>query len=126
MNIRAGGPLNEDLESTEVDASRTRPINEQRRAERGLEGSLGAVSRFLGAFERHVDGGEGDLAELRQVHDLITRMRALEDRLAVRLLNEDYSYREVGIALDLRRTAVEKRYPKASSRPLGGQPGALR
>lgn len=90
-----------------------------------MEGSLGAVSRFLTAAKEHAEAGEADLAELRMVHDLLVEVRALEDFIAVRLLGEDYSYREVGIALDLKRAAVERRYPNASSRRAGGQPQGL-
>jgi hypothetical protein len=112
------------VKSTAVDARRAR-----RAAPRwSFENSLGAATRFVRAIVDHVVlDGHGGLAELHALVLLERRVAEAIDEVALHLLeHDDASYREVGAALGISKSAAEKRYPAASSRPPGGQPGALR
>lgn len=91
-----------------------------------LEHNLVGVRQILESQGRHFGDGEGDLAELAQLAEIEKLARRLLDQLALRLASEDYSAREISIALGVARSTVESRYPNSSSRPAGGQPGHLR
>jgi hypothetical protein len=96
------------------------------REHRSVEDVLGALRRFVRAIERRVDADECGLVELAAVVELAADVVDLRDHLARRLLADTFSYREVGIALGISRQAAERRYPGATSRRPGAQPGPLR
>ena len=76
---------------------------------------------------RRIVAGDGDLAELAALFDLIAVINETVDVVAAHLLANDNSRREVGAALGgMSPQAVGKRYPGASSRPPGGQRGETR
>lgn len=92
-----------------------------------LERSIGAIDRLTRAVANHVGDGVGGLAELTSLVELERSVRDVVDGMARHLLeSDDYSYREIGVALGMTRQAVEQRYPGASSRPAGAQSGNLR
>jgi DNA invertase Pin-like site-specific DNA recombinase len=75
----------------------------------------------------HVNDGAGDdLADLHFLDDLQRQVADAVDVVARRLLEQGASYREVGVALGISRQAAARRYPTASARRAGGQPGGLR
>jgi hypothetical protein len=116
-----------DVASTAVDAKRAK--REARRADPdwSFDRLLGLIDRSARAIAEHTIDGYGGLAELHAIVDVHRRLGDVIDTMARHLLeHDDASYREIGLVLGIGRTAVEKRYPGASSRPAGGQPGNLR
>jgi len=107
------------MTSTGVDA---KPAREPRSA----EDLMGAIGRLLRAMGRRAADGELGLVELAAIVELETELAELRNRVARRLLADDFSHREIGVALGVSRQAVERRYPGAASRRPGGQPGPLR
>lgn len=116
-----------DAKSTAVDFGRA--AREARRAnpDWSLEGSLGVIDRFARAIAAHTADGYGGLAELYAVAEAHRRLADVIDAMARHLLtHDDYRYAEIGEALGITAQAVAKRYPGASSRRRGAQPGNLR
>lgn len=92
-----------------------------------MVGSIEAARRLVRAATRNTRDGYGGLAELAALVELRDEVEVAIDAGALHLLaNDDASYREVAVALGITRQAAMKRYPEASSRPQGGQPGNLR
>jgi hypothetical protein len=89
--------------------------------------SIAAVHRLIVAQERRARDGEGGLAELAALAALERVLGDTIGAVAIHLLEHDEaSYKEIGIALDLTKQGALKRYPGASSRPVGGRPARLR
>jgi hypothetical protein len=106
--------------SSEVDAIRE---TKKRSALHTIEG----VNSMLKAAHNRIDAGEYTLVELAALAEVKVTVEAVIDA-AVRWLgsNDEASYRELGIALGVTRSAVEKRWPGISGREEGGQPSRLR
>jgi hypothetical protein len=113
--------------STAVDLGRAAREARRSNPEWSLERSLGVPRRFVKAVVEHTEDGYGGLAELSALVELRGMLDDAIDRVARHLLeNDDASYREVGVALEVSAQAVAKRYPNSSSRQRGAQPGNLR
>jgi len=104
-------------------------VNRKRRHDRKVLDSEEFASFILriirSQVRRAVDDGDlealGDLAALRRDIDVAIERAAhslMTDHLA--------SYAEIGAKLGITRQAVQKRYPQAAGRTVGGQPGNLR
>ena len=84
--------------------------------------SLGAARRFFRSSVKHMSEGRGGLAELAAMVELRDELNAAIDASAkVLLAAEDVSYKEIGEALKITKQAVSLRYPRTSTRPVGGQ-----
>jgi hypothetical protein len=116
-----------DVALPEGNVSRDRRDRARKNPDWSLERTIGAVSRFVRSIVGHVDDGAGGLADLHALVWLRAELDQAVDTAARHLLeHDDASYREIGAALGIGRDAAAKRYPNASSRRPGGQPGRLR
>jgi len=106
--------------STPVDVTATK-------RRRPMLDTIDAARRIVAAFVVRTRHGDGGLAELASIVALRQETDMAIDAIARHLLAaEDCSYREVGVALGISPQAAAKRYPRASSRPAGGQRAGLR
>ena len=122
MTTTTTTPNHEAVASTTVEARRA-----NRRAGRTMFDTIAAASRFVASFVTNTRAGHGGLAELAAITDLEHQLADARDDVARHLLrHDDASYREVAIALGITPQAAAKRYPGASSRPVGGQEARLR
>jgi hypothetical protein len=115
------GPV--DVAPTAGGSSGLRPY----RPGRDLQASLDAVRRFLRAAVTRTLNGEGGLAELTTMVEIVDDVLAAIDVMVVQLLeHDDASFREISIALGITQQAAAKRYHGRSQRRPGGQPANLR
>jgi hypothetical protein len=113
--------------SSAVDLGLTRRAAARRKADWSMERTLAAVDRFVRAVVDHIADGEGDLVGLHAMVELQRHMSAAVDTIARHLLSHDRAnYRDIGIALGITKQAAAQRYPRASARRRGAQPGPLR
>lgn len=89
--------------------------------------TLAAARSFVNATLGHLLDGEGCEAELAELDELAKAAAAARDAMAERMLaQDDAACREIGRILGIGKSTAEGRYPKASARKPGGQPGHLR
>ena len=115
---RTTAELRAPVASTEVDAT---PKGRERDGWSML-GTIRGARGMVRSFARNTTDGLGGLAELAAMAQLRDELEAAIDACALHLLAEDdASYREIGIALNITPQAAAKRFPGASTRPPGGQ-----